>query len=81
MKKEKLKTIIIIVLAMIILVSALFIGISKYNQVQQLKGAKIGYEQCIVDVMNQVSTCQPVPLIFNEQTINIVAIDCLQNAK
>ena len=79
MKKEKIKTIAIIILAVIILASASLVGVSKYSQTQQIKGSQIGYEQCIVDVMNQVTTCQPVPLTFNNQTINIIAIECLQN--
>jgi len=77
MKREKIKTIIIIILAITILVGALFIAIPKYNQSQQIKGAQIGYEQAIIEVMQQVSTCQAIPLTFNNQTINIIAVDCL----
>lgn len=79
MKKENIKTGIIIILIIVILVSALFIGIPKYNQYQQIKGAQIGYEQAIIDIMNQVSSCQRIPLIYNNQTIEIIAIGCLKN--
>lgn len=77
MKKEKLKTIIIIAMAIVILVGALFVFIPKYNETQQIKGAQIGYEQAIVELMQQASTCQPVSLYFENQTMEIIAVDCL----
>jgi len=36
-----------------------------------------GYAYAISQIGQQVVTCQPVPLIFGNQTINIVAVDCL----
>jgi hypothetical protein len=78
MKREKIKTLAIIILVIIILLGIILFAIPKYNQAQQIKGAQIGYEQCIVDIMQQVSTCQAIPLTYNNQTINIIAVDCLQ---
>ncbi len=38
-----------------------------------------GYAFAIASIMQQaVSSCQPVPLTFGNQTINIIAVECLQ---
>jgi len=37
-----------------------------------------GYEFAIVSIMQRAATCQTVPLTFGNQTINLVAIECLQ---
>ena len=81
----------IFVLAILLVVAAVYIGISKYREskaerdfglVQQ--GAQIGYEQAVVDLMKQASTCEQVPLYYNNGTANftisIIAVDCLQQA-
>lgn len=38
-----------------------------------------GYQHAIVTIMQQVTSCQPVPLTFESITINVVAMNCLQN--
>ncbi len=40
-----------------------------------------GIEFAIVSIMQQAATCQPVPLTFGNQTINLIAIECLQQAQ
>ena len=50
-------------------------NIGIYNQ-----GAQYGYEQAIIQVAQQVATCQQIPLKVQDQTINIVAVDCLQSS-
>ena len=46
-----------------------------------LEGAKFGYEQAIIQVVQQAATCQQVPLIVGNNTLNIIAVDCLQQAQ
>ncbi len=35
-------------------------------------------EFAVFSIMQQAATCQPVPLTFGNQTINLIAIECLQ---
>ena len=41
------------------------------------QGAQAGYEQAVVELVNQVVTCQPVPVWFGNESIDIIAVDCL----
>ena len=76
MKKQ---TITIIILA-ILLVSALgYIIQDKYIESKIQQGMQIGYEQAILRIIQQAVTCQRVPLTIGNQTINIIAVECLQN--
>lgn len=37
-----------------------------------------GYEFAIVSVMQAAAQCQQVPLTYNNVTINLIAVECLQ---
>jgi beta-lactamase regulating signal transducer with metallopeptidase domain len=77
--KDKTK----IILIMIVILLAGFIIfmfvvkpiLTRYN----LKMQNQGVQYAIWLIMQQAATCQPVPLTFENQTINIIAIDCLRN--
>lgn len=73
----KNKTITIITLSIIILVGLSLFLIPKYNINQQEKGFKIGYEYAVVNVMQEVSTCKQVPITYNNYTLTIFAVECL----
>jgi len=45
------------------------------------QGAVVGYQKAIIDVATIASTCQIVPLVIENQTINMIAVDCLQQAR
>lgn len=70
----------------VLLVGALgWIGVGKYQgakQEEQLgifqQGAQYGYEQAVVQVVQQAVTCEQVPISVGNQTINVVAVECLQ---
>jgi len=80
------KTLIIIIILAILLISAIsYIIIDKYQEKKQKEQAEIyqqgtqdGYEQAIIQIIQQAVTCQQVPLRIENQTINIIAVDCLQ---
>jgi len=79
-------TIIILVLIILLLTAVVYIGYDKYNiyQIQKQitayqQGAQAGYQQAIIQVMQQASTCQQVPLFANNETITVISISCLQN--
>jgi len=79
------KILIITIILAILLVSAIsYIIIDKYQEKKQREQIEIyqqwaqyGYEQAIIQIMQQVVTCQQVPLRIENQTINIIAIGCL----
>lgn len=80
---SKNKNIVIIVLVVLLVIAALYIGYSWYanyqlqNQISVYQqGAQAGYEQAIIQVVQQAVTCVQVPLRVGNQTINIVAVDC-----
>lgn len=79
------KTIIIAVLAIALFISITYIVLGKYQENQTQKqiavyqqGAGAGYQQAITQLLQQVLTCQQVPITFNNQTINVIAVECLQ---
>ena len=37
-----------------------------------------GYQFAILSVMQNAASCQPVPLTYGEQTINLIALECPQ---
>jgi hypothetical protein len=45
------------------------------------EGYNYGYQQAVVQLLQQVSTCQQVPVIYKNQTINVIAVACLQQAQ
>jgi predicted negative regulator of RcsB-dependent stress response len=82
MKKQKIMIIAVIV-ALVVAVG--YIIIDQYNEKQQQKiteayqqGIQIGYEQAVVQLIQEAVTCQPVPVRYKNQTINVFAVECLQ---
>jgi len=42
------------------------------------QGAQLGYQQAIVELLEQAATCQAVPVRYNNATLNLIAVECLQ---
>lgn len=40
-------------------------------------GAQYGYEQAISQLFQRAQSCQQVPINYNNETINLVAVECL----
>ena len=82
MGKQKIAVIALVVL----LIGAFcYIGIGKWNNVKQEKESELfqqaalyGYEQAVVQLAQEVVKCEQVPLRIGNQSINVVAVDCLQ---
>ena len=82
----KKKNAVIIVLILLLVVVGGYVALDLFNTYQseqQLsvyqQGAVAGYEQAIVPVIQQASSCQQVPLYVGNQSVNIVAVDCLRS--
>ena len=79
------QTIAIIVLSVLLVLVIGYICIDKYQEKQQQKqlsiyqqGMQAGYKQAIMQLMQQAVTCQQVPVSVQNQTINLIAVECLQ---
>ena len=88
MVKRNIQGIVMIVLILLLVLAGGYIAFSKYtawNQENQIgtfqQGAQYGYQQAILQIANQVATCQQVPLTISNQTINIIAVECLQQGQ
>lgn len=76
------------ILLIILLICAVgYMGYGKYATYKEtkqndllLQGAQIGAQQAIIAIAQQVAQCNQVPLIIGNQSINIVAVDCVQRA-
>ena len=85
MKKPKKTTTILIILVILLIAAVGYIAYDKYMdalnqrelQVYQI-GQQSGYEQAVLQLMQQAATCQAVPLYAGNTTIEVVAVECLQ---
>lgn len=85
MKNQKT---IIIVMGVLLAIAMIFIvatQIRAYNiekaaeeQVMMNQAAQEGYTTAIRELMQQASTCNPVPVFADNVTLNLVAVECLQ---
>lgn len=85
MAKQKSVIIIIVILLVLLLAAILYIVFDKYTLYKQQRefsafqqGAQAGYEQAVIQVAQQASTCNQVPLRLGNQTMNIIWVDCLR---
>ena len=76
----------VVVLSVLLIVAVGYIGYNFYSDAQLQKqmviyqsGAQVGYEQAVSQIFQQAGSCQQVPLTMNNQTINIIAIECLSD--
>ena len=79
------QTTAIIILSVLLILAASYIGVNKYQQNKQQEqlsiyqqGIQAGYEQAITQLVQQAVTCQQVPVSVQNQTINLIAVECLQ---
>ncbi len=83
MASNKTQVILITSLIVLLVLALGYIGLGMYaswNQANQLNSAQYGYSQAILTIAQQAATCQQVPLMVGNETINIIWIDCLQQA-
>ena len=88
MRKEMQTALIIWGLAILLVAALVYIGWGKYQQNKQEKelviyqnGVRYGFEQAIIQIMQQGLSCQQVPLSARNTTMNFIAVQCLQQNK
>ena len=79
------QTIAIIILGVLLVGAIGYISVGKYQQSQSQKqltilqqGVQLGYQQAVEQLIQQAATCNSVPVTFKNQTINMIAVECLQ---
>ena len=85
MQGEKNRRLLVIALIAVIVV---LIGIVVYFLAVRpaitgyaIESQNQGIELAVVSIMQQAAQCQPVPLTFQNQTINVFAVECLQQSQ
>ncbi len=84
-KMGKKVTVTFVSVLIILLVLAVgYIVYDKYSQFQERErfsayqqGLQVGYEQAVVQIAQQATTCNQIPLIIENKSIEIVAVECL----
>ncbi|HLC57412.1 MAG TPA: hypothetical protein VJH95_02475 [Candidatus Nanoarchaeia archaeon] len=74
-----------LILLILLAISLTYIAVDKYQESKQQQlltayqqGIQLGYEQAIIQLVQQASTCQPVPIYIQNQSISLVAVACLK---
>jgi len=80
-KKIKIIAVVLAVLLFLSLGYIIYERIVMWNQQKDVSifqsGAQLGYEQAVSQLFQQAQSCQQVPIFVNNQTINIIAVECL----
>ena len=83
-KRINSKVVIAILIVLVVLLAGYVVmdRISQAREKEKLgifqQGIAYGYEQAVVQLMQQAATCQQVPVSFENQTLNLVAVECLE---
>lgn len=80
------------VMGLLLILALSYIAYSEYSDWKQKQditlyqqgfqaGGQQGYEQAIAQVYQGAASCQQIPLTYNNQTLNLIAVECLQQAQ
>ncbi len=73
-----IKILILVIIVLLVVIAYVFIAKPVINGLV-IQGYNQGAQDVIVQIAQQSATCQQVPLRIGNQTINIVAVECLQS--
>lgn len=83
MIKEKKDVLVIgLIVVVVILLGIIlytFVIIPRLNSLV-VTGQNQGVEYAVGTIFQQATSCNTVPLTYNNQTINLIAVECLQQA-
>ena len=85
MKKAGLWTLILgillfVAVVFIVVYNVILPGVADRQTAFYQAGAQYGYEQAIYQIAQQSISCNSVPLNIENQTIELIAVDCLTSA-
>ena len=82
---KKVTVTFVSVLIILLALAVGYIVYDKYSEVQERErfsayqqGLQVGYEQAVVQIAQQAETCQQIPLIVDNKSMDIVAVSCLR---
>jgi len=76
------KIIITLIIALTLCIG--FIAYDQYEEYQQTRDMQVfqaGAEAQVIDILQVVSGCEAYPITIENQTINLIAVRCLQQAE
>lgn len=81
MERDKTR-LVIVILTLLVLILASFViyafAIKPTISGYAINAQNQGIEFAVISIMQQAASCQQVPLTFGNQTINLIAVECLQ---
>ena len=85
MFQDKKIPVLKIVLAAWLILATLYVIYGEYNRLNMVvaqtsynAGYQEGYQDSVVQLLNEVAKCQPVPITFNNQQVEVIGVACLQ---
>ncbi len=79
-KTKKLILLLIGVIAVLLGVIAYLFVLKPTLNGYTIKAQNDGVQYAVLTIMQQAAQCKQVPLTFGNQTINLIAVECLQAA-
>ncbi len=79
-KRDKLILALIIVIVVFLLAFTFIFVINPAINGMVVKGQTDGYSYAILAIMQKAITCEQIPLTAGNQTINLIAVECLQQS-
>jgi len=75
---------VVLVLSILLILAIGYIGYDKYIEIQFQKQISVyqqGAQAAITQIYQSAAppNCQQVPIFYNNQTINIISVECLQS--
>lgn len=80
---EKKSIWVILILVILLIIAFVYIGIAEISKARAkvyTDGAKVGYQEAIIEIANAAAACREVPLVVENQTMNLVWTQCLKAA-
>lgn len=85
MKNVSKKNILIFVLIVVLVFLTSYVVFDKLQERKQnqlldafQQGANYGYEQAVASIFTESQNCATVPVYYDNKTINLIEVDCLQ---
>jgi|GEM_PF-470200 hypothetical protein len=75
---------LVYILSFLLLLSFGYVAYDAYSTIMNnayIAGGQEGYDAAIGQIFQQTKDCQQVPLTVQNETINLVTIECLQQAQ
>ncbi|MCL5018513.1 MAG: hypothetical protein M1416_01965 [Candidatus Pacearchaeota archaeon] len=77
-KRDKLILALVLVIATLLIVLIFIFVITPAINGMIIKGQNDGYTYALLTIMQKAAACEQIPLTLENQTINLIAIECLQ---